>query len=76
MSLILPPIFARTEERDKARARYAASPAGRESKKLSHRRRYSHIVQTVEARERARAQAEQRERFLAYRAANPPPARS
>lgn len=74
MTLILPPIFERTRERDERVHRYAVSAAGRASKKRAYqKRRLSEVLESEATRERIRANAEQRERFLAYRAANPPP---
>lgn len=74
MTLILPPIFERTRARDERLHRYAVSAAGRASRKRAHRKAaLSQVLETEAARNRARANAEQRERFLAYRAANPPP---
>lgn len=74
MTLILPPIFERTHKRDERAHRYAVSPKGHASKKRARQKRsLPDAIEAHEARERVRAQAEQRERFLAYRAANPPP---
>lgn len=75
--MILPPIFENTRKRDERTSAYAASPAGRDSKKRAWRKRGLQSIRDAEAtRERIRALAEQRERFLAYRLANPPTVRS
>lgn len=70
--MTLPPIFERVQESNKRFTAYRKSAEGREASKRWRVGHFSHIISSVGERLRLRELAEQRERFHAYRAANPP----
>ena len=71
--MILPPVFERSRERDEQTRRRSLTPARRAYATAYRKQHFPAFLEGRETLERLRAQAEQRERFHAYRAANPPP---
>lgn len=68
----LPPIFERCQESCQRFLAYSHSPEGRKTRKRYRVENFAHLVKSTDDRLRIREQAEQRERFHAYRAAHPP----